>query len=78
VLRAHQRVVTAHGEGLTTSGSFAPTLGRSIALARVPAQVGAGDAVQVEIRERLLRARVVRPPFVRNGRILIEPVEESK
>ena len=78
VLRAHQRVVTAHGEGLTTSGSFAPTLGRSIALARVPAQASAGDAVQVEIRERLLRARVVKPPFVRNGKILIEPVEESK
>jgi len=48
-----------------------PTLGRSIALARVPNAVQAGDSVQVEIRERLLDARVVNPPFVRNGTILI-------
>ena len=77
VLRAHQRVQTAHGEGRTTSGGFAPTIGASIALARVPWQVGAGDAVQVEVRRRMLRARVVKPPFVRNGRILIELNKEG-
>jgi len=77
VLRAHQRVVSVHGEGLTTSGSFAPTLGRSIALARVPVQVNTGDTVQVEVRGRLLQARVVKPPFVRNGRSLIESIEEG-
>jgi len=72
VLRAHQRVVTAHGEGRTTSGSFAPTLGQSIAFARIPKAVASGDSVQVEVRERLLEARVVTPPFVRNGKILID------
>ena len=77
VLRAHQRVVTAHGEGLITSGSFAPTLGRSIALARVPAAVDRADKVRVDVRERLLDARVVKPPFVRNGRNLIGPIEEQ-
>ena len=78
VLRAHQRVLTAHGEGLITSGSFAPTLGRSIALARVPAAVDAAHKVGVEVRERLLDARVVKPPFVRNGRNLIGPIEEQE
>ena len=78
VLRAHQRVVTVHGEGRTTSGGFAPTLGRSIALARVPNSVSVGDTVQAEVRERLLDARVVRPPFVRNGRNLIGPIEKPK
>jgi aminomethyltransferase len=78
VLRAHQHVVTVHGEGRITSGGFAPTLGRSIALARVPNAVDVGDTVRAEVRERLLDARVVKPPFVRNGRNLIGPIEEQK
>ena len=50
VLRAQQTVRTAHGDGLITSGSFAPTLNRSIAIARVPAAVTAGDTVEVDVR----------------------------
>lgn len=65
VLRGHQRVVTPAGEGVITSGTFSPTLERSIALARVPA--GAFQQVQVDIRGKLLNARVVKPPFVRFG-----------
>ncbi len=62
--------VGAHaGEGIVTSGTFSPTLQRSIALARVPAATAAH--VQVEIRGRALNARVVKPPFVRHGRPLI-------
>jgi aminomethyltransferase len=72
VLRSHQPVHTPHGEGVTTSGSFAPTLGRSIALARVPAAVNPGDAVEVEVRGKRLRAVAVRPPFVRDGKSRIE------
>ncbi|MEJ5209887.1 MAG: glycine cleavage system aminomethyltransferase GcvT [Burkholderiales bacterium] len=72
VLRAHQRVITAHGEGETTSGSFAPTLNRSIALARLPVQVEVGDQVQVAVRDKLLAAKVVKYPFVRNGKSLID------
>ncbi len=71
VLRSHQKVITPQGDGETTSGSFSPTLNQSIALARVPAGVKPGDEVQVEIRDKLLRAKVVKPPFVRNGKPLI-------
>jgi aminomethyltransferase len=67
VLRAHQKVVCPQGAGETTSGSFAPTLNQSIALARLPAGVKSGDEVQVEIRDKLLNAKVVKPVFARNG-----------
>jgi aminomethyltransferase len=71
VLRAHQYVeVPDVGEGEVTSGGFAPTLQRSIGLARVP--VGAGERCQVDIRGRPAAARVVKPPFVRKGKILID------
>ena len=67
VLRNHQRVVVeGAGDGEITSGSFSPTLGRSIALARVPARTG--ERCQVEVRGKLLAARVVKPPFVRHGK----------
>ena len=71
VLRGHQKVFAdGAGEGEITSGTFSPTLERSIALARVPA--AAGGEVQVDIRGRLCKARVVKPPFVRNGKALIK------
>ncbi len=72
VLRSHQPVRTAHGDGLTTSGSFAPTLGRSIALARVPAGVQPGAAAEVDVRGKWLRALAVAPPFVRDGKSRID------
>jgi aminomethyltransferase len=66
-LRAHQKVIVdGVGEGEVTSGTFSPTLGRSVGLARVPA--GVGETVAVDIRGRRLSARVVRPPFVRHGK----------
>jgi aminomethyltransferase len=65
VLRGHQRVVTAVGDGETTSGSYAPTLEGSIALARLPA--AAEGSCQVQIRDRLVEAMIVEPPFVRDG-----------
>lgn len=71
VLRGHQRVLTAKGEGEVTSGTFSPTLAQSIALARVPIEILPGEIVGVEIRERRLDARVVKPPFVRNGKALV-------
>jgi len=73
VLRSHQTVETAHGNGMTTSGSFSPTLGFSIALARVPLNVAVGELVQVQVREKSLAAKVVRYPFVRNGKSLLDP-----
>ena len=66
VMRNAQRVATNAGYGAVTSGLFSPTLGYSIALARVPRD--AKGYCEVEIRGRMVPARVVRPPFVRNGR----------
>ena len=66
VARAHYRVVTAAGDGEVTSGGFAPTLGCSIALARVPAE--AEGECEVVIRDRHVPARITGYPFVRNGR----------
>jgi aminomethyltransferase len=71
VLRSHQKVSTPHGEGEITSGTFSPTLGFSVAMARVPRGVKAGDTVQVDIRGRPSAAQVVKMPFVRNGKALI-------
>ena len=71
VLRAHQKVMTRAGEGEITSGTFSPTLGASIALARLPAGVVAGERAQVEVRSKALAARVVKPPFVRHGKSLL-------
>jgi aminomethyltransferase len=83
VLRSHQKVITdasaggaaGNTDGEVTSGTFSPTLSRSIALARVPGAVG--PRVQVEIRGKLYNAGVVKPPFVRHGKALIPIVGES-
>jgi aminomethyltransferase len=71
VLRAHQKVITAHGEGEITSGTFSPTLQQSIALARLPLPTAVGETVEVEIRSRPTAVKVVKPCFVRNGKALI-------
>jgi glycine cleavage system T protein (aminomethyltransferase) len=74
ILRSHQKVVTAQGEGEITSGTFSPTLQCSIALARMPLGVEAGAPVRVAVRDKQLAAKVVQPPFVRKGTILVNPV----
>ena len=71
VLRAHQKVETAKGEGEVTSGTFSPTMSKSIALARLPQGVAVGDTVHVQVRDKRLAARVVKAPFVRNGKVLV-------
>jgi aminomethyltransferase len=76
VLRSHQKVIIPaasngpgqSGTGEITSGTFSPTMERSIALARVPA--GTPRQVQVDVRGKLLNARVVKPPFVRFGKVI--------
>lgn len=71
VLRAHQRVETEQGAGEITSGGYSPTLERGIALARLPAATTVGAVVRVDIRGKLHDARVVKPPFVRNGKAMV-------
>lgn len=68
VLRGHQKVITNHGDGEITSGTFSPTLQQSIALARLPLGVRIGDEVEVDIRGKLLKAKVTKPVFARNGK----------
>jgi aminomethyltransferase len=70
-MRAHQAVRSSRGEGMVTSGSFSPTMQVAIALARLPPESRPGERVQVAVRDKLLDARIVRPPFVRHGRILV-------
>lgn len=65
VMREGCSVLTEWGEGVITSGSFSPTLGYSIGLARVPQP--AKGACEVVIRNRNVAGRIVRPPFVRHG-----------
>ncbi len=69
VLREGQVVWSAAGEGRITSGTFSPTLKQAIALARVPAS--ANERCEVEIRGKRLPARIVKYPFVRNGKPLV-------
>jgi aminomethyltransferase len=67
VIRNHQKVIIENdGQGEVTSGGYSPTLEKSIALARVPAEIGA--QCFVEIRNKHVPAQVIKPPFVRNGK----------
>jgi aminomethyltransferase len=50
--------------GVTTSGTFSPSLKQGIALALLDRSVEDGDEVVVDVRGRDLRCRVVKPPFV--------------
>jgi aminomethyltransferase len=73
VLRAGLTVKTADGEGKITSGTFSPTLGHSVAMARVPAGEGAafGKTAQVEMRKKWVEVEIVKPNFVRNGKSVL-------
>ncbi|MGY3041520.1 aminomethyltransferase [Rhodanobacter sp. TND4EL1] len=66
VLRHGQKVLTANGEGEILSGSFAPTLNKAVAFARIPA--GAPGDVRVDIRGREVPVRLLKYPFVRDGK----------
>jgi aminomethyltransferase len=70
VIRSHMKVVIEGiGEGETTSGTMSPTLKKSIGMARVPKATG--DSVMLEIRGKLVAAKVVKPSFVRKGQALV-------
>ena len=71
VLRNKLRGRFAEGDGnqredIIASGSFSPTLGYNIALARVPA--GIGEQAIVQIRNREVPVQVTNPVFVRAGK----------
>ncbi len=66
VPRAECVVRSADGAevGVTTSGTFSPTLKQGIALALLDRSVSEGDELVVDVRGRDLPVRVVKPPFV--------------
>ena len=67
IMRTGQRVVIkGHPDGVITSGTYSPTLGQSIALARVP--MGIGSEVLIDIRGKLLLATVGKPRFIKHGK----------
>ncbi|MDR3501901.1 MAG: glycine cleavage system aminomethyltransferase GcvT [Legionella sp.] len=69
IMRQGQRVVIdGQADGIITSGSFSPTLGHSIALARVPVETG--TEVMVDIRGKLIPATVGKPRFVKYGQAI--------
>ena len=69
VLRHGQKVLTAAGDGEILSGTFSPTLAKAIAFARVPAgDAAALGSVRVDIRGKEVPVRVVKVPFVRDGK----------
>ena len=67
VLRHGQKVVTANGEGEVLSGTFSPTIGKAIGFVRIPA--GEPGEVRVDIRGREVPVRLVKFPFVREGKV---------
>lgn len=71
VLRAEQILSSGDSaeQGVITSGTFSPSLGYSIALARVP--VGFRDSCQVDIRGKSVTLAIVKPSFVRHGQAVI-------
>lgn len=76
VLRDGQAVYIEGCEqpGVITSGSFSPTLGYSIALARVPVQ--ACEWAEVAMRKKRETVRLIEPGFVRHGQPVFAPYVE--
>ncbi len=67
VLRSGTVVQTPEGEGVLTSGGFSPTLNHSVALGRIPF-AHKGDECSVVMRDKEVAAKIVRPPFVKDGK----------
>ena len=71
ILRVHQEVITNQGNGTITSGTFSPSLQKSIALASLPKDTPLKSIVHVKVRDQLLQAQVVKNAFVRLGQPLL-------
>ena len=69
VLRSNQIITHKSGSGIVLSGTFSPSFGFSIALARL--DKGHKGIGKVEIRNKEFNIEIVSPPFIRKGKILI-------
>jgi aminomethyltransferase len=62
----HPLLKAGNEVGYVTSGMYSPTLGRNIAMGYVPPALSAvGTEIDVNIRGKILRAKVVKMPFYR-------------
>ncbi len=69
------RTIPRHGDaingagaaGQVTSGGYSPVLGKAIAMGYMSPWSRADDAVSINVRGREIRAKVVRPPFVKKN-----------
>ncbi|MDQ8039289.1 MAG: glycine cleavage system aminomethyltransferase GcvT [Rickettsiella sp.] len=71
ILRNHQKVITAQGDGEITSGSYSPSLECSIAFARIPWSYNESYC-DVMMGTKPYRAKIIKPPFVRKGKKAFE------
>jgi len=60
-------IIEGRRQGRVTSGTHCPTLGGSFAMAYVPPEVREGDGVEISIRGKNCKARVVSLPFFKKG-----------
>jgi aminomethyltransferase len=66
ILRGHQKIyVEGGGEGEITSGTFSPTLNKSVALGRIPATQQ--ETCMVDIRGKRYPVQIVKPPFIKQS-----------
>jgi aminomethyltransferase len=68
VARPGCKILSALGDGVVTSGTFGPTVDRSIALGYAPAGLAVGARLHVEIRGKNLPCELVATPFYRRKR----------
>ncbi|MFT6836453.1 MAG: aminomethyltransferase, partial [Francisellaceae bacterium] len=72
VLRAHLEVVNEEGEdSCMTSGTFSPTISKSIGFVRMPKD---SKALSVDIRGKSIPLTIVKAPFVRKGKVIYKSV----
>lgn len=77
VLRSGQQAYSGDiVQGTVTSGTFSPTMQRGIGLIRVDKSVTINDQVAISYRRRVMQAQIVKPPFVRQGQVLITDFKE--
>ena len=67
VARPGFRIQTPDGDGVVTSGTFAPSIDGAIALGYVPAKFAAGANLHVEIRGKSVPCKVVSTPFYKRS-----------
>ncbi len=64
IARTGNKVITDKGEGFISSGTFSPTLKKSLAMAYLPADITEDDKIKVLIHNSEVEAKITNIPFV--------------